>query len=80
MMDLCLPDHWETRSNAVFRDDLGPQKSSMPSPQAFVCGLRDWRAPAASRSIPICGTNATRTPPRLVPYHAPDSLRGTPPA
>ena len=73
-MDLCLPDHWQTRCGGVFRDDLGPAAAPL-APQAFVCGLRDWRALKLPRPMLLRGNSAMLHAPRLVPYRAPAWLR-----
>ena len=78
-MDLCLPDSWNTRPGEVFRDDLGPA-SNPSAPQAFVCGLRDWRTPKRPLPMPLRGNSAMLRAPRLVPYRAPAWLRGIHPA
>ncbi len=78
-MDLCLPENWETRLGGVFRDDLGPE-ATPPAPRAFVCGLRDWRAPTLPRAMPLRGNSAMLRAPRLVPYRAPAWLRDIHPA
>lgn len=78
-MDLCLPADWQARTDGVFRDDLGP--AATPSaPQAFVCGLRDWRAPKRPLPMPLRGNSAMLRAPRLVPYRAPAWLRDIHPA
>lgn len=83
-MDLCLPENWSARPGGVFRDDLGPAARSA-APQAFVCGLRDWRAPKRPLPVPLRGNSAVLRAPRgnewqALPYRAPAWLRGIHPA
>ena len=80
-MDLCLPENWEARCGGMFRDDLGAGATPCANTShASDCGLRDWRTPAATRTIPARGSKTSRRAPMLVPYRAPGWLRELHPA